>query len=277
VLPRPSADDEINNIKPQFQRFNIRPPAPPPLTPREEFAARISPYVEEGVVSKETGLPLYINKEDWEYFSKLFGPTLAKEGYGYSEKTRRYMPLQYDVTTNNLGQAAGWSDKHAQAIGQIARADFADAMEKFDLLMLGAGAVKGVAGAGLGAFLTNGPQSVNPGKLIFDPVTKSWRSNAGLVYEQGSAQGNRVLHVLDHISPNPSKPLHTLFNVDRTQLIGLIDEAWAARQGAGLLQANGNRVFDVAMGRVVGAGGETTIRIVIRDGTTKVRTAYPIP
>jgi hypothetical protein len=121
------------------------------------------------------------------------------------------------------------------------------------------------------------PESVNPGKLTFDPATKSWTSNGGLVYEQGSAQGNRVLHVLDHLSPNPAKPLHTLFNVDRTQLVGLIDEAWAARQGAGVLQANGNRVFDVAMGRAVGAGGETTIRIVVRDGTTKVITAYPIP
>ena len=121
------------------------------------------------------------------------------------------------------------------------------------------------------------PKSVNPGKLTFDPATKSWTSNGGLVYEQGSAQGNRVLHVLDHLSPNPAKPLHTLFNVDRTQLVGLIDEAWAARQGAGVLQANGNRVFDVAMGRAVGAGGETTIRIVVRDGTTKVITAYPVP
>jgi filamentous hemagglutinin len=98
------------------------------------------------------------------------------------------------------------------------------------------------------------------------------------VYEQGSAQGNRVLHVLEHPSPNAAKPLHTLFNVDRTQLVGLIDEAWAARQGAGVLQANGgNRVFDVAMVRAVEAGGETTIQIVVRDGTTKVITAYPVP
>jgi hypothetical protein len=97
------------------------------------------------------------------------------------------------------------------------------------------------------------------------------------VYEQGSVHGNRVLHVLDHLSPNPTKPLHTLFNVDRTQLIGLIDEAWAARQGPGVLQSNGNRVFDVAMGRVVGQGGEQSIRIVVRNGTTKVVTAYPVP
>jgi len=117
----------------------------------------------------------------------------------------------------------------------------------------------------------------NPGRLTFDPATQSWRSNGGLVYGQGSAQGNRVLHVLEHLSPDPSKPLHTLFNVPRNQIIGLLDEAWAARQGAGVLQANGNRVFNIPMGRVVGAGGETSIRIIVRDGTTNVITAFPVP
>ena len=117
----------------------------------------------------------------------------------------------------------------------------------------------------------------NAGRLTFDPATRSWRSTGGLVYGQGSAQGNRVLHVLEHLTPDPSKPLHTLFNVPRNQIIGLLDEAWAARQGTGVLQANGNRVFDIPMGRVVGTGGETRIRIVVRDGTTNVITAYPIP
>jgi len=117
----------------------------------------------------------------------------------------------------------------------------------------------------------------NAGRLTFDPATQSWRSTGGLVYGQGSAQGNRVLHVLEHLTPNPSKPLHTLFNVPRNQIIGLLDEAWAARQGAGVLQANGNRVFNIPMGRVVGAGGETNIRIVVRDGTTNVITAFPVP
>jgi len=117
----------------------------------------------------------------------------------------------------------------------------------------------------------------NAGRLTFDPATRSWRSTGGLVYGQGSAQGNRVLHVLEHLTPDPSKPLHTLFNVPRNQIIGLLDEAWAARQGAGVLQANGNRVFNIPMGRVVGAGGETSIRIVVRDGTTNVITAFPVP
>jgi len=117
----------------------------------------------------------------------------------------------------------------------------------------------------------------NAGRLTFDPATRSWRSTGGLVYGQGAAQGNRVLHVLEHLTPDPLKPLHTLFNVPRNQIIGLLDEAWAARQGAGVLQANGNRVFDIPMGRVVGAGGETSIRIIVRDGTTNVITAFPVP
>jgi hypothetical protein len=121
------------------------------------------------------------------------------------------------------------------------------------------------------------PNAGNAGKLAFDPATQSWKSTGGLVYGQGSAQGNRVLHVLEHLSPDPSKPLHTVFNVERNQLIGLLDEAWAARQGTGVLQANGNRVFEIPMGRAVGPGGETTISIIVRDGTTNVITAYPIP
>ncbi len=67
-----------------------------------------------------------------------------------------------------------------------------------------------------------------------------------------------------------------MFNVPRNQLIGLLDEAWAARQGAGVLQANGNRVFNIPMGRAVGAGGETSIWIIVVDGTTNVITAFPV-
>jgi filamentous hemagglutinin family protein len=116
----------------------------------------------------------------------------------------------------------------------------------------------------------------NPaGRLTYDAVSDSWTSPGGLVYGQGSAHGNRVLHVLDHTIPNPSKPVHSVFNVDRTQVIGLVDEAWAAKVGPGTLQANGNRVWVVDMGRQVGTGGQTSIQIVVRDGTTQVITAFP--
>jgi hypothetical protein len=85
-----------------------------------------------------------------------------------------------------------------------------------------------------------------------------------------------VQHVLDHLGPNLNKPAHTIFDVVRDKLIGLLDEAWAKR-GTGVLQSNGNRVFDIDMGRAIGTGGETHIRIVVRNGTNNVITAYPIP
>lgn len=115
----------------------------------------------------------------------------------------------------------------------------------------------------------------NSGKLIFDPATRSWTSPGGLVYGQGSVHGNRVKHVLDHLVPNSGKAIHSVFNVDRTQLIGLLDGAWKTRIGPGILQPNGNRVWVVDMGRVVGTNGETYIQIVVKDGTANVITAFP--
>ena len=96
------------------------------------------------------------------------------------------------------------------------------------------------------------------------------------MYGRGSAHGNRILHILDHTVPNPSKPVHTVFNVKRNQLIGLIDEAWATRTGTGTLQANGNRTWLIPMNRQVGMGGQTAIQLVTRDGTTQIITAFPI-
>jgi hypothetical protein len=114
------------------------------------------------------------------------------------------------------------------------------------------------------------------GRLVFDPLTKSWTSTGGLVYGQGSSHGNRVKHALDHCFPNPAKSNHIVFTPGRTKLISTIDEAFAKR-GIGLAQANGNRKFDIDMGRVIGLNGETRIRIILRDGTYNLITAFPIP
>lgn len=83
------------------------------------------------------------------------------------------------------------------------------------------------------------------------------------------------MHVLDHAAPNPSKPVHSVFNVNRNQVLGLVDEAWAARVGPGALQAHGNRFWVVDMGRQVRTGGQTSVQIVVRDGTTRLVTAFP--
>ncbi len=126
------------------------------------------------------------------------------------------------------------------------------------------------ANSGLKSFVPNS------GNLVFHPASNSWTSTAGLVYGQGSKHGNRVKHVLDHLVPNASKTTNSVFSVDRTKLIGLIDEAFAKR-GAGVLQANGNLKFEIDMGRIIGVKGETRIRLILEDGTNNVITAFPIP
>ncbi len=112
----------------------------------------------------------------------------------------------------------------------------------------------------------------NSGRFVFDAGSNTWKSPAGSIYGQGSKQGNRVKHVLEHLVPDPSKAKHSIFNVDRTKVIGLIDEGWAKR-GAHVIGDHGAYVVD--MGRVIGTAGETHLRIIVRPGTNGLISAYP--
>lgn len=101
----------------------------------------------------------------------------------------------------------------------------------------------------------------------------TWRSTAGLIYGQGSKQGNRVLHVLTHAAELPGKSPHSVFAVARNQILGLIDEAWLSR-GAPLADDIG--AYVVNMGRQIGTAGEQSIKIIVRPGTSQIITAYPV-
>ncbi len=117
----------------------------------------------------------------------------------------------------------------------------------------------------------DGSNTVNPNALKYNG-NGTWTSNAGLIYGQGSIHGNRVKHVLAHTQPDPSKPRHTVFNVDRSNVIGLVDEAWN-KKGSPL--PNDPGVYVVDMGRVIGTNGETKIRIVVRPNTNNIISIYP--
>jgi len=104
-----------------------------------------------------------------------------------------------------------------------------------------------------------------------------WKSSSGLIYDQGSKEGNRVLHVLQHTKPDITKSKHTVFNVGKDKLLSLIDEAWDMRGKVNsVVQKNGNEVFDIPMSREIGTNGETKIRIVVEKGTSNIVTSYPI-
>ncbi len=97
-------------------------------------------------------------------------------------------------------------------------------------------------------------------------------SPGGLQYGADPKFGNRVDHVLDHTAPNPNKPVHSVFNAQGDDALDLVDQAWARR---GAPDPNDAAAFVVDMGRAIGTAGETSIRIVVRPGTTEVVTAYP--
>lgn len=80
--------------------------------------------------------------------------------------------------------------------------------------------------------------------------------------------------MLAHTQPNPNKPQHTVFNVDKTNVIGTVDEAWV-NKGDGILQANGNVLYDVDMGRIIGTNGENTLRIISKGYSNNIITAFP--
>lgn len=58
--------------------------------------------------------------------------------------------------------------------------------------------------------------------------------------------------------PNSDKLVHTVFNVDKSNVIGLVDEAWT-KKGVGALAGNGYVTNDIDMGKVIGTNGESSI------------------
>jgi RHS repeat-associated protein len=102
-----------------------------------------------------------------------------------------------------------------------------------------------------------------------------WESSGGLRYAGLDREGlNRVLHVLDHTAPNYSKLTHSVFNVPRNEVLGLVDEAWVSAARVPILKDPGS--FVTPMGRTVGTIGENAIKIIVRPGTNEVITSYPI-
>jgi hypothetical protein len=106
----------------------------------------------------------------------------------------------------------------------------------------------------------------------------SVQSPAGLVYNPGSVDGHRVRHLLAHGSnkqPDPSKRAHSQLGDSGMELLRTVDEAWANRGTPS--NFGDNDVYVVDMGRVIGTGGETHIKIVVEPGSSRFVTAHRVP
>ncbi len=108
---------------------------------------------------------------------------------------------------------------------------------------------------------------------LIKQVDGTYRSPAGLIYGEDPKFGNRIYHVLEHMKEIPNKRYHTLFNTTEDKLFGLLDEAWL-KKGPQLANDLGTYVID--MGKVIGTQGETAIRIVTKQSTSQILTAYPV-
>jgi len=119
---------------------------------------------------------------------------------------------------------------------------------------------------------------------------RTWESDAGLIYGPGSAQGNRVLHVLEHATDIPGRAgAHGVFADGRTSAIGTIDEAYrlalAGDPSVTVIRQGSRTVYTVDMARSVGfVGGRTGaslgnpsashVRLVLEG--RNVITAFPV-
>lgn len=118
---------------------------------------------------------------------------------------------------------------------------------------------------------------------------KVYVSTAGLKYLPGSADGHRLLHIMQHAKDNPEKPVHGVYNGNKEEILALIDEAWLLvkeKSPRVKSEEEGDRqVLTVDMQRVVGyTGGSvgqrknhpkcTRVRIVV-ENEDEIVTAYP--
>ena len=162
---------------------------------------------------------------------------------------------------------------------------------------LATGGFFGAVGFGIGKILNSikgAISSSEPAKRILGQLSStggnSWKSSAGLRYGPDPNHGNRVQHLLRHVDDIPTQPgKFGVFNVGRSGILELIDEAWLIAKGGGprvQIKPQGIRtVYRVDMERIIGfIGGQegsalgnpstNFIRLVI-EGINDLITAFP--
>ena len=107
-----------------------------------------------------------------------------------------------------------------------------------------------------------------------------WESPEGLIFDVAPAnrQGHRISHVFTHSVPGWNGRLpsdHSVFSIPRKDLLQKLDEAWKKRPP---VDPNDPGAFLVDMGNeIVGTVGEKKIKIIVRQNTNEIITAYPQP
>lgn len=124
--------------------------------------------------------------------------------------------------------------------------------------------------------------------VLKDVGRGSYESTAGLLYTRGSAEGHRLKHIERHLTDQPNRPVHGVFDGDRAAMLAIVDEAYlkAKSGGRGVKKETQDRrtVYTVDLGRKIGfVGGQvgsrknkpkaTKLKLILEGN--KVITAYP--
>ena len=114
-----------------------------------------------------------------------------------------------------------------------------------------------------------------------------WRSPKGIIYATGTDEGHRISHLFSHTIPNyKGKPLHSVFDGKREEILPLIDEAYIVprSQWVQVYNPDGTPIpnaFKIPLGRKIGTNNEEHLMLMFHENDAppnfaRFRTAHPI-
>ena len=111
-----------------------------------------------------------------------------------------------------------------------------------------------------------------------------WKSDAGLIFKTGTQEGHRISHLFTHTIPDykGAGVLHSVFSVERKDLLPLIDEAYQVPRNRWVQAFEQDGVtpipngYKIPLDKVVGTSNEQHIVIKFLDAAaTEFQTGYP--
>lgn len=101
---------------------------------------------------------------------------------------------------------------------------------------------------------------------------KNFKDLTAFLQENHLTYENAKIRDLGYVNSTDERS-RAYFNVSDSELLRLIDEAWAMKKDP-LPFDSGAYVID--MKRIIGMEGESGIKIIVQPGTSDIKTAYPI-
>ena len=222
---------------------------------------------------------------DWKRIAGI-AVVLLVVGYQYSRPT---LEKWFD---RDLPSVTGEDQQYSNRDGQSARGSNSsdrDADSRYDTKLPGSSSDSS-SGKNNGRSGTSQKSSSSAdGEYLRTVGRNRLMSPEGLLYTMGPRGEHRVDHVLRHGRDMPDRPVHSVFDGGKNDILAVIDEAYALAKAdsprARISESRGNQAYTVKMQRQIGyEGGQKgkrkgypalkSVKLIL-DGD-RVITAYPI-